>query len=146
MVVESKPFSLLLLRGLACVRDENYANDAFRKRPLPCNQPKSVCKCGVSRDTAKAVQHWEKAATQGNLESRNSLGIYEVGNGNHERAVRHFLIAAKMGEKNALNNIKEIFVAGRATKEQYAEALKGYQDSVNEMKSPERDEAQAIMF
>ena len=30
---------------------------------------------------------------------------------------------------------------GMATKAQYAEALKGYQDAVEEMKSPERDAA-----
>lgn len=81
---------------------------------------------GVAEDHAKAVQHWKKAAMLGNIDSRNSLGVYEVENGNYGRAARHYLIAAKMGESVSLNNIKEMFVGGIATKEHYAEALKGY--------------------
>ena len=33
---------------------------------------------------------------------------------------------------------------GNATKEQYAEALKGYQDAVEETKSHDRDEANIV--
>jgi len=99
----------------------------------------------VAEDHAKAVQHWKKAAMRGNIDSRNSLGVYEVENGNYGRAARHYLIAAKMGESVSLNNIKEMFVGGIATKEHYAEALKGYWDSVEEMKSQERDEAKALV-
>ena len=34
-----------------------------------------------------------------------------------------------------------MFMGGVATKEQYAETLKGYQDAVEKMKSHDRDEA-----
>ena len=54
--------------------------------------------------------------------------------------MRHFLITAKMGHKSSVENIKRIFMGGLATKEQYAEALKGYQDAVDGMKSHDRDE------
>ena len=37
-----------------------------------------------------------------------------------------------------------MLVAGIATKEQYSEALKGYQDAVEEMKSHDRDEAKRL--
>ena len=37
--------------------------------------------------------------------------------------------------------IKKMFVGGFATKAQYTEALRGYQDAVEEMKSHDRDEA-----
>ena len=37
--------------------------------------------------------------------------------------------------------IKEMFTDGDATKAQYAEALKGYQDAVEETKSHQREEA-----
>ncbi|EJK71803.1 hypothetical protein THAOC_06721 [Thalassiosira oceanica] len=100
---------------------------------------------GVTYDIAKAVQHWETAAMKGITMARCDLGTVEYQIGNPERAVRHYLIAAKMGDKTALNNIKEMFVDGCATKAQYAEALKGYQDSLDEMKSPERDEAYALL-
>ena len=55
--------------------------------------------------------------------------------------MRHYLISAKMGHKDSLETIKKMFKAGIATKEHYAEALKGYQDAVDEMKSHDRDEA-----
>jgi len=64
--------------------------------------------------------------------------------GNHDRAVRHFLISAKMGLKDSVEVIKEMLMAGDATKEQYAEALRGYQDAVEEMKSHNRDEAKRL--
>ena len=51
----------------------------------------------------------------------------------YERAVRHFLISAKMGDKDSLDNIKDMFAKFGA--------LKGYQDSVEEMASPERVDA-----
>ncbi|EJK69835.1 hypothetical protein THAOC_08869 [Thalassiosira oceanica] len=49
-----------------------------------------------------------------------------------------------MGYKDSLETIKDMFMAGIATKEQYAEALKGYQDAVEEMKSHDRDEAKYL--
>ena len=51
------------------------------------------------------------------------------------------MISAKMGLKPSLDIIRRMLVDGTATKAQYAEALKGYQDAVEEMKSPERDAA-----
>ena len=100
---------------------------------------------GVKQDMAKSAQHWEKAAMKGHAEARCNLGNHECRNGNYERAVRHYLIAAKMGETNALDNVKDMFINGIAAKEQYAEALKAYQESVGETKSPERDEAIPIV-
>ncbi|EJK48121.1 hypothetical protein THAOC_33111 [Thalassiosira oceanica] len=100
---------------------------------------------GVQQDKAKAVEFFTKAAMQGHVLARVNLGWLEGLKGNHDRAVRHFLISAKMGDKDSLENIKKEFKAGIATKEQYAEALKGYQDAVEEMKSHDRDEAKAYM-
>ncbi|EJK72269.1 hypothetical protein THAOC_06210, partial [Thalassiosira oceanica] len=101
---------------------------------------------GVEQDMGKAVEFYEKAAMQGHVMSRNNLGISEVGKGNHDRAVRHLLISAKMGHENSIGAIKEMFVAGVATKEQYAEALKGYQNALEEMKSHDRDEAKRLGY
>ena len=49
-----------------------------------------------------------------------------------------------MGDKDSLQKIKSMFMAGDVTKEQYAEALKGYQDAVGETKSHDRDEAKRL--
>ncbi|EJK75407.1 hypothetical protein THAOC_02868 [Thalassiosira oceanica] len=99
---------------------------------------------GVSQDRVKAVRHLEVAAMKGNMAARCNLGDSERLYGNYERAVLHYLIAAKQGDTSALENIRDIFMGGVATKEQYAEALKGYQASVEEMKSPDRDWANKI--
>ena len=96
---------------------------------------------GVQGDMAKAVKFWSNAAMRGHVESRYNLGCIEGIKGNYDRAVRHWLISAKMGDKNSVEKIKDFFMAGAATKEQYTQALKGYQDAVEEMKSHGRDEA-----
>jgi len=101
---------------------------------------------GVQKDEAKAIQFWRKVAMQGHVEGRNNLGSYEWVEGSHDRAVRHFLISAKMGNNVSVENIKKMFSMGNATKEQYAEALKGYQHAVEEMKSHDRDEAKRLGF
>ena len=46
-----------------------------------------------------------------------------------------------MGLIDSLESIEQMVSRGLATKAQYAEALKGYQDAVEEMKSHDRDEA-----
>ena len=75
---------------------------------------------------------------------RAGIGLIEVINENYDRAGRHFLISAKMGCELSLNAIKSRFKEGRATRAQYAEALRGYQDAIEEMKSRDRDEAKRL--
>ena len=96
---------------------------------------------GVQENKAMGILFYKKAAMKGQVEIRHKLGCYEGDRGNHDRAVRHFLISAKMGHKYSVEKIKKMFMKGLATKEQYFEALKGYQEAVEEMKSHDRDEA-----
>ena len=110
----------------------------------------------VQQDIAKAIHLYEKAATQGSAESRHNLGCIEANAamqghffastnlGSIDRAVRHFLISAKMGYEVSLDIIKMMFMDGDATKEQYAETLRGYHDAAEEMKSHDRDEAKRL--
>ena len=65
---------------------------------------------------------------------------------NYDRALRHLLISAKMGHNDSVEKLKKIFMAGGVTKEQYAEALKGYQDAVEGMKSHDREEAKRLGY
>ncbi|EJK46054.1 hypothetical protein THAOC_35302, partial [Thalassiosira oceanica] len=99
---------------------------------------------GVAQDNATAIRCWESAAVRGDMESRFCLGGAELLKRKYDRAVRHFMISAKMGHKYSLDKIKKMFADGVATKAQYAEGLKGYQDAVEEMKSSQRDEAMKI--
>ena len=99
---------------------------------------------GVEQDVSKCTRFYEKAAVLGHSMARHNLGCYEYVRGNHDRAVRHFLISAKLGVEESLKDIKEMFAEECATKSQYAEALKGYQDAMEEMKSPEREIANQL--
>ncbi|EJK67961.1 hypothetical protein THAOC_10918, partial [Thalassiosira oceanica] len=100
---------------------------------------------GVQEDKAKGLQFYEKAAMQGCGLSRHNLGCIEERKGNHDCAVRHYLISATLGHRNSFETIKDLFMDGIATKEQYTEALKGYQDAVEETKSHDRDEAKIAL-
>ena len=99
---------------------------------------------GVQKDEAKSAEFYEKSAIQGDAESRHNLGCFEGDKGNYVRAVRHLLISANMGHQESLEIIKLLFMRGLATKEQYTEALRGYQIAVEEMKSHDRDEAERL--
>ncbi|EJK61672.1 hypothetical protein THAOC_17796 [Thalassiosira oceanica] len=94
----------------------------------------------------KATEFYEKAAMQGHVLSRHNLGCIEGKKGNDDRAARHLLISAKMGYKESVETIKKMLMAGLATKAQYTEALKGYQDAVKEMKSHDRDKAKRLGY
>ena len=43
------------------------------------------------------------------------------------RAIKHFMIAVKGGNNGSLNEIRELYSNGHATKDVYTEALRAYQ-------------------
>ena len=63
---------------------------------------------------------------------------------NYDLALQHFLISAMLGHKGSLDNVKVFFMNGHATKADYAAALRGYQNAVEEMSSPDRAEAKSL--
>ena len=71
---------------------------------------------------------------------RSEKGIHSW-NGNHELAIQHFIISAKMGYERSLKDIKYMFTKGHATKAHYATALRGYHKALEEARSPQREEA-----
>ena len=98
---------------------------------------------GVERDEKMASHYDELAAMGGIIEARHNLGVLELEGhaGNMSRALRHFMITAGCGDNNSLENIKQLFMNGHATKDDYAKALQVYQANLVEIKSPQRDEA-----
>ena len=98
---------------------------------------------GIDKDMARALEHYEFAAKQGHVAARHNLGIYEFDSGNSGLACKHWRISAKLGDADSLNNIKGLYTKGLASKSDYADSLRGYHDAVEEMNSPERDEAKA---
>ena len=82
----------------------------------------------------------------GDVDARHNLGISEgLRAGNMDRALNHFMIAAGSGYSDSLENIKQMLMNGwNATKEDYAKALRVYQEYLDEIKSAQRDEAAAF--
>ena len=100
---------------------------------------------GVEVNTKKANHYYELAAMNGHVLARHNLGCMEAQAGNHQRAHKHFKLAARAGDANALGNVKEGYMHGLVTKEEYANTLREYQKSQDEMKSDARDRAAAIL-
>ena len=99
---------------------------------------------GVERDKKKAFHYWELAAMRGVSDARHNLGVLEKRAGNIDRAVKHCMIAAGSGNICSLEGIKQIYKNGNAMKDDYAKALRVYQATLIEIKSPQRDEAAAF--
>ena len=89
----------------------------------------------------KAMHYYEIAAMNGHVLSRHNLGATEYNNGNRQRAMKHFILAANAGDDDSLDMVKKGFMAGYVTKEQYANTLREYQKSQDEMTSDARDKA-----
>ena len=99
---------------------------------------------GVEADTKKAVHYYELAAMGGNATARHNLGNREANAGNFYRALRHYMIAVRSGESNTLDEIKELYRYGHASKGDYTKALQLYQEYLGEIKSDQRDKAAAF--
>ena len=99
---------------------------------------------GVEKDEEKKVYHLEEAAIGGHPNARYNLGANEWNNGRYDRAMKHYIIAANLGQNEALDRVKQGFVDGIVNKEDYAAALRGHQAAVDATKSEQRDAAYAF--
>ena len=96
---------------------------------------------GVERDIKKAKHYWELAAMGGDAKAKYNLGILEDNAGNMSIALKHYMIAAECGYNDSLKEIREFYLNGHATKDDYAKALQTYQKYIDGIKSAQRDEA-----
>jgi len=98
---------------------------------------------GVEVDKTKAKHYFELAAMNGSAQARNNLACLEGEAGNEHRAYKHMIIAARAGRKQSLNKVKEGFMRGYITKDEYANTLRVYHERQKEMKSDAREKAAA---
>ncbi len=101
---------------------------------------------GVERDMKKRLHHSETAAIGGHPHARYNLGCYESNAGRHDIAAKHWIIAAKQGEDNSLQRVKEGFAKGVVKKEDFEAALRGHQAAVDATKSAQREEADGSYY
>ena len=97
---------------------------------------------GVEIDEEKANYYFELAARNGSAHARHNLGCSEGQAGNHLRATKHFILAARAGHDKALEGVKIGYKFGHITKDEYANTLRAYQKSHDETKSEARDKAE----
>eukprot|EP00985_Skeletonema_marinoi_P003292 scaffold1373_cov134-Skeletonema_marinoi.AAC.2 len=100
---------------------------------------------GVEKDKKKEVYHLEKAAIGGEPFARHNLGCIEEESGRPDRAVKHWIIAAKLGYDKSLESLKKIYRRGLVSKEDFAAALRGHQAAIDATKSPQREEAELAL-
>jgi len=95
---------------------------------------------GGEQDVEKAVYHMKLAAIGGHEGARYTLGILEKERGDINRAMKHYMIAARSGYDTALKAVCAGYKAGHVTKDDYAKTLRTYQHSCDEMKSEQRSQ------
>ena len=100
---------------------------------------------GVEVDKKKAKHYYELAAMMGHTHARHNLALIENEVGNHHRSFKHFMISARAGTKRSLDCVKQGFINGLVTKDEYANTLRAYQARQDEMKSDERDSVASAM-
>jgi hypothetical protein len=96
----------------------------------------------IEKDEEKGVYHSEKAAIGGHPQARYTLAIIEEGNGNIERAVKHYIIAANLGLEKSVKELWEYYSDGHITKEELEATLRTHKAAIDATKSAQRDAAE----
>ena len=95
----------------------------------------------AEQDVEKARYHFEIAAMGGHENARHGLGGIEEGLGNAKKGMKHIMYAARCGYDMSMKSIGEAYKVGYVTKDEYASTLRAYQNSIDEMKSEQREAA-----
>jgi TPR repeat protein len=99
----------------------------------------------VEKDENKEIFHFEEAAIGGHPTARHNLGCKELDNGKIQRAVKHFIIAANLGFDDSIEALKQGYVKGHVSKEEFASALRAHKAAVDATKSQRREVADAVI-
>ena len=97
---------------------------------------------GAEKDEGKRIHHWEEAAIGGHPWARHNVGAEEYDSGNKERAVKHWIIAAKQGDDNSIKQLMDKFREGHVSKEDLDANLRAHKAAVDATKSPQRTAAE----
>ena len=139
-------FNILGIMGMP--QDFAKANE-LRLRAGELGSAEGYCNLGYSYDNGRCVEvdkkkatyFYELAAMKGSVSARHNLGCLEWNAGNEHRAMKHFILA-RAGDKNSLDKVKDGFMHGLITKDEYANTLRANQSRQDEVKSDARDKAE----
>lgn len=96
---------------------------------------------GVEANIETANHYYTLAAMGGSVTDRYKLGTAELMKGDVDRAVKHWMISAGCGDDNSLASIREWYEKGRASKEDFGNALRAFGEAKAETKSEQREAA-----
>jgi hypothetical protein len=99
--------------------------------------------CVGEKDTRKATYHGQLGAMAGNVQARYNLGCDEGNAGNMDRAYKHWMISANVGCGLSMKFVQEGYESGLVTKDDHTKTTRAYGNSIDEMKSDDRDRAAA---
>ena len=97
---------------------------------------------GIERHEGKMMYHREEAVIAGHPFARHDLGCKEKEDGNDERAVKHWIIAASQGDGDSIKELMEAYKDGLISKDDLAATLRAHQAAVDATKSPQREAAE----
>ena len=92
----------------------------------------------VGKDLERGKYHVKLAAIGGHEGARHVLGTMEGNDCNINRAYKHFIIAARSGYDGSLKQIGLGYKGGHVTKDEYANTLRTYKDTIDSMTSRQR--------
>jgi hypothetical protein len=90
------------------------------------------------QDIKKAQQYFQKAAIAGNPTAHTFLAEIAFSGGDPKKGCKHSMMAAKMGDEFALQNVTNGYKNDCVTKDEYASTLRAYQRASDELKSENR--------
>jgi TPR repeat protein len=99
---------------------------------------------GIVEDTRKAKYHGQLAAMAGNVRARYNLGCYEYNAGNMDRAYKHWMISANDGYDLSMKAVQDGYKSGFVTTDDNAKTTRAYGNSIDKMKSDDRDRYAAL--
>ena len=86
----------------------------------------------------------EEAAIGGHTVARHNLANIEMNDGRHERGVKHFIIAANLGDERSMKELWKCFSMGHVSIDDLTATLCRHHAAVNATKSPQREAAEDI--
>jgi TPR repeat protein len=97
----------------------------------------------IAKHTRKATYHRQLAAMAGNVYARHNLGNDEGNAGNMDRAYKHWMISTNAGYDLSIKRVQEGYKSDFVSKDDYAKTIRAHGNSIDEMKSDDRDRSAA---
>ena len=107
--------------------------------------------CGIGlerdqRDRKKCTDYYKIAAKGGHEPARYNLGALERNAGNVRVGMKHYMIAASAGYDYALAQVKDGYIIGDVTKDEFAKTLRAHKDAQDEMESDHRKRVDTVFM